>query len=792
LGLLLGAMSPDIDAVLVAFINAASVPEHTIFVLDDVHLIEEASIHRALEYLIDHAPPTLHFVLAGRGQPPLPLARYRARRELREIHAEDLRFAPDETREFLTRLMGLDLGNEDIDLVQAQLEGWIAGLQLASLTLRHHREPSGSPVIRGRHRFIADYLNEEVLADLPDDARPFLRQTSILDRLSGPLCDAVRERDDSQAMLEYLERAGLFLVPLDDNREWFRYHPLFADVLHEDLRRHFPDQVTELHRRAARWYLGQNMPEPAFRHALSADDVDIGFQIIDRHLGEYLNNGQFRILQHWLDALPAAWLDRYPVFGLAQAGLLLYLGEIEAGIRRVDDVEQRLTSKTYDDAPRQMARVFAVRCFVACFQNDIAGAESLADQALRNLLEEDVTFRANIFHALGDTYRRNGRWDEARAAYLKVLDESHEPALHIRSAHVYGALADLELMRGRLRTAFNLWGKALATIQSRANWGLLPLPVIGWVYLRLGELFYERNALPEAREHLARGSELAELGGDVPALIAGSVVLARLRLTEGDTDAAAAALEQARPLVDQAAFPDWAARFARCEVELWLAQDKLRTAVSWAEDVLHDEALDGRMEREIAQLAVARVLIVKGDGPSLERASELLDHLLRAAAAEGRSGIQVEALALHALAEQRRGNEVAAMTSLEHALRLAEPEGFVRLFVDLGLPMARLLQDARARRLMPEYVATLLAAFGAAVASSLPGARALPEPLSRREQDVLRLLAAGLTNSEIADALFISPETVKKHTGSIYGKLGVGNRTEAAAKSRALGILDEH
>jgi LuxR family transcriptional regulator, maltose regulon positive regulatory protein len=308
----------------------------------------------------------------------------------------------------------------------------------------------------------------------------------------------------------------------------------------------------------------------------------------------------------------------------------------------------------------------------------------------------------------------------------------------------------------------------------------------------MGELLYERNALPEAREHLARGSELAELGGDVPALIAGAVILARLRLTDGDTDAAAAALEQARPLVDQAAFPDWAARFARCEIELWLARDMLRTAVRWAEDVLHDGALDGRMERAIAHLAVARVLIVRGDGPALQRASEVLSRLFRSATAEGWAGIQVEALALQALTEQRRGAEAAAMTALEHALRLAEPEGYVRLFVDLGLPMARLLQAARARHVMPDYVATLLAAFGAGADSSLPGTGALPEPLSRREQDVLRLIAAGLTNSEIADALFISPETVKKHTGSIYGKLGVGNRTEAAARARALGILDEH
>jgi LuxR family maltose regulon positive regulatory protein len=356
-------------------------------------------------------------------------------------------------------------------------------------------------------------------------------------------------------------------------------------------------------------------------------------------------------------------------------------------------------------------------------------------------------------------------------------------------AHVYGALADLELRRGRLRAADGYWQKALESVEDQDNWGRLPLPVIGWVYLRMGELLYERNRLADAWDYLARGLERAELGGDVRALIAGYLTASRIKLTAGDDEIAAAYLEQARPLVEQAPFPDWTSRFERCQLELWLAQDRLRAAVDWAIAMASDETLQNRPEREIANLGMGRALIVKGDRASREEAIGLLTALLSAEEAEDRLGVHVEALALLALARWGEGDRAGAMRSLERALRLAEPEGYVRLFADLGLPMVRLLQEARSRAVMPDYVAQLLAACGADPASPVAGEEALPEPLSAREHEVLSLIAAGLTNREIAEALVISPETVKKHIGSIFGKLNVGNRTEAAARARELGLL---
>jgi LuxR family maltose regulon positive regulatory protein len=790
-GLLLGAQEPNRDAVLSAFINVANeLPDHTVFVLDDVHLLEEPAIYEALTFLLDHLPPTLHFVLSGRVEPPLPLARYRARNELLELRTEDLHFLVEETAMFLNRLMGLDLAEEAIISLHTQLEGWVAGLQLASLTLRRQPGAMAPPVVGGRHRFIADYLSEDVLGHLPEETRRFLLQTSILDLLSGSLCDAVAGTSGGQEMLELLERENLFLVPLDASREWFRYHRLFADFLRVELHRHLPEQIGDLHRRAAGWYLDNDLPEEAFHHAVAGDDLDLAIQVFDRYMNAKLQGGEFTVVQRWLDALPAAWYAAYPAFDLARAGLLAFSGAVDACMRCVDDVEQKLAHADGDSARWQLAKVTAIRCAIACMQNNLTQAQAYADQALRDLPDEDLGFRPLIYGALGDSYRQHGRWEEAKACYLEALGFPNAPVIRVESAHVFGALADLELRQGHLRDAANHWTKALAAIQDRQNWGRLPLPVIGWVYLRVGELQYERNELSEAWDHLSRGLERAELGGDVRALIAGYVIASRLKLTEGDVEAASQYLERARPLLDEAPFPDWTSRFERCRVDLWLAQDRLRAAVAWTDETLTAGVLEERPESEVAQLALARVLIVKADAPARDRALALLGRLLRAADAEGRAGIQIEALALQALAHWQSGDRVGAMVPLEYALRLAEPEGYVRLFADLGLPMTRLLQEARSRDVMPDYVASLLDACRADLASSASMAGTLPEPLSLREQEVLKLIAAGLTNREIAETLVISPETVKKHTGSIYGKLGVRSRTEAAVRAKDLAVLE--
>lgn len=790
LGLRLGAESPDPDAVLAAFINVANkLSEPVAFVLDDYHLIEDPSIHTALTFLLDHLPPTFHFVLACRAEPPLPLARYRAHQTLLEFSTENLAFSLEESDEFLNGMMQLNLAQNEMVRLHARLEGWAAGLQLVALTLQQHPDKADKLAVSGRHRFIADYLTEDVLAPLPDRLQQFMLQTSILDRLCGPLCDAITRQEDGQTLLETLERQNLFLLPLDNSREWFRFHRLFADFLRAVLQQRSPADIPLLHQRAARWYLAQNLPDPAFRHAVEDDDATLADQIIERYFAAKLLGGEVKVVEQWLNSVPEAWLARSTTLQLAQAGILLITGQFDACARALDTAEH--LARTSPETERlQQARVTAMRCNIACFQNDLARAEALAEQALNGLPADDLSFRPGVYGALGDTYRRNGHWQEAKDCYLKLLNFTDSPTFRVQAAHVYGALADLELRQGHLQRAADYWREALTVIQKWENWGTYPLPLIGWVYIRLGELLYEWNELADAWEYVMQGLERAELGGDVRAMIAGCLLTGRIKLTQGDIEAAATYLARARPHVQNAQFSDWNSRFERFQLELWLAQDRRRAAVIWADEMLQGDALETQPESEITQLAVARVLIVKGDTSAGEQALARLEHLRQLAGTEGRVGIIIQARALEALAHWQRGARANAMTALEHALRLAEPEGYVRSFADLGLPLARLLQAVRSRAVMPAYVDKLLAACGADPTSSTPATPVLPEPLTPREQEILQLLSAGLTNREIAEQLVISPGTVKKHAGNIYGKLRVHSRTEAAARGRDLELLD--
>jgi LuxR family transcriptional regulator, maltose regulon positive regulatory protein len=790
LGILLGAQTPDIKTALRAFLDAANeLTEHLVFMLDDYHLIEDSGIHEAVGFLLDHLPAHLHFILASRSEPPLPLARYRARGLLMEIGAGDLRFTLNEAVDFLSQSMGLDLSPDEIESLHAKTEGWIAGLKLAALTLgKRQGLAEGGSIVSGRGRFIADFLGEEILDQLPKDVQDFLLRTSPLDRLCGSLCDAITGQQNCQSMLESLERENLFIVPLDERREWYRYHSLFADFLRGELARRHPDKISELHRRAAEWYLSRELPEEAFRHAVAGDDAGLAVKIFVKYIGAKLAGGEINVIANWIDLLPQEWYSSHPDLGLARVGFLMVTGGFEALTTSIDEIEQGLSLVKSGDRRARLARVKAVRCYVACFQNNLEKAEAYADQALRDLPDEDIGFRPSIYGALGDTYRRNGFWTKARECYLKGLEFTHAPQIRVQSAHIFGALADLELRQGHLQSAAGYWEKALRSIREQENWGRIPLPVIGWVYIRMGEILYEWNQLAEAWDHVSRGLKRAEIGGDVRSLIAGYVIAARLKLAEGRPEEAMEYLEKARPLKEEAAFPDWTSQFERIQLELWLAQDRLRAAVNWSDEMLQSAELENRPESVVTHLAIARVLTVKGDARWLESALASLKRLGEAAGQQDQTGVHIEALALQAMADWKRGAREDAMISLEHALRLAEPEGYVRLFVDLGLPMARLLQEARSRGVMQDYVGNLLSGFESDLA--LPASGMLPEPLTAREQEVLELLAAGLTNPEIADKLVISPETVKKHAGNIFGKLSASNRTEAAARARELGLLD--
>jgi LuxR family transcriptional regulator, maltose regulon positive regulatory protein len=790
LGVLLEGSMPLIESVLAAFINLANeIPGHTALVLDDYHLVEEASIHQALTYLIDHLPQSFHIILSTRADPALPLARYRARAEMLELGAEELRFFPEEMQDFFNHFVQLDLSDEELERLHKQTEGWAAGLRLVGITYKRGHAGLRATALSGKQRFIADYLGQEVLSELPDDLQRFLIETSILDQLSAPLCEALTGRKDGQGMLERLEHQNLFLVPLDDSREWYRYHRLFAEYLQDELRHRYPEQISGLHRRATRWYLDHDLPEQAYQHALAARDLNLMATIFERYANAKLLAGEYGILKRWLDSLPADWFLAYPALNLARAGYLAYTGAVEASRQLIEQVEKGLTPPLSEDTRWQLAQLKAVRCFMACMGNDLQQAEIYAGQALSDLPEEDLGFRPGIYAALGDTYRQNGLWSEARQCYLKAIDFTHSPSVRVESAHLYGALADLELRQGRLRSAAGYWEKALESIQESGNWGRVPLPVSGWIYTRKAELLYEWNELDKASQDLRRGLERAQLGGDTRTEMAAYLLSARINLALGEVEKAAEYFTRGHQLVEQSPMPEWVVLYERCQLELWLAENRLGKAMAWLEKILERGVLDKWPESEAVELGVARVLIEKGEPRTIEQAEMLVKRLLGPAEEQGRMALLVEALALQSLACWRRGDLAGAMRALERSLRIAEPEGYLRRYVDLGLPMGRLLQDARARGIMVAYVDDLLQAFDNGLASGDSGYPSLPEPLTAREQETLELLAAGLTNREIADRFVISPETVKKHVASISGKLGASNRTEAVARARELGLI---
>ncbi len=783
LAILLGSLMPDRDAVLNAFLNLANeLTDHLVIVLDDYHLIPEPLVHELLTYLLDNLPPQLHFVLTSRDQPPLPIARYRARRELFEIQTIDLAFNLDESRAFLDQTPSITLPDDEIASLHRQLEGWAAGLQLAAITLREGRERATKLSITGRHRYIADYLREDVLANLPGDFRQFLLETSILDHLNADLCATVTARRDCQQILEALEQQNLFIIALDDNREWFRIHRIFASFLQQELGQLMPEIIPQLHQRAALWYLNYDLAEPAFRHALQADNPAAMIELGERYFFAKFHRGEFRDLYRWLDQIPEEWQSAHPVFGLIRGGLHYATGDLESCRAVADELESRLTALHDQQVDGQLARVTALRCFIACAMGDLTAAQQLGNQALVGLDPDDVSFRADIYNALGDTYRSNSLWEESRDCYLRLLDMPESRTLPVIATIARGALADLDMRRGHLRSAWRNWDLALNSIEDRENWAEIPLPVSGWAHIRMAEILLEWNRLDEAAQHLAQGIQRAELGGDTRAIIQGHLVWARLALDRAELETATGHLEIVRPLIQQSQMPDWKSNLDICQVELWIAQNKLNSAVEWSAAISDREAATPR-----ERLALARVLIANGDATS--QALEILRPLAQTAKDEGRTAVHIEALVLQALVHQQSGADADALTSIALALQLAEPEGFLRTFVKFGLPMGRLLQEAKARNIMPEYVSALIECFPTTSPGTPSAEPGLPEPLTQRELEILELIAFGLTNLEIGERLYISAQTVKTHTSNIYSKLAVHSRTAAAARARDLNLI---
>jgi LuxR family maltose regulon positive regulatory protein len=772
----------SIDSMLIGLLNqVVEAPDPITLVIDDYHKIENRAVHEGVSFLLENMPPQMHVVIATRVDPPLPIPRLRGRGQLMEVYEADLRFTPHETAQFLNKVMELDLSSDDIAAVEKRTEGWIAGLQMAALSMRGRDDVAAFVrAFTGSHRYILDYLGDEVLEQQPEEVREFLLRTAILDRLTAPLCDAViegaglgLEPGGSQAMLEYLESNNLFVVPLDEERRWYRYHHLFADLLRQHVSREKPGIVRERHERASAWYEKNGLMAEAVDHALACEDFERSARLIERAGWANLTRGEMTAILDWVAAIPDDVVRSHPRLSFLRAWALAKSGHL-------DDVELSLRDV---DPHHVHGEANAVRAYVAGVHGDLPQAVELAEQALDNLPQENLILRAIVAQNLGVAYHWSGDSAAAVRSLTKAAKLSRAAGQSYQTLTALAILGRAQEMQGSLRQAMATYGEAL-DIAARPGGRAVPFACMA--YVGLAGPLYEWNDLDEALHCVREGIRLSELGGFVAYQVFGRALLARIYEAQRDRHSARDVLREAERLGKGRHYALVWALVAEFRIRLWLAQGRIAEASQWARErrLSPGDALDSG--REIEQMAVARVLIAQAQAGSALR---LLSWLLEAAEAAGRMGSVIKIQVLRSLAFDAQDDRGAAGHALQKALYLAEPEGYLRTFLDEGERMAGLLRRALSQGIAPDYVARLLAALGEEAELTSPAIESLIEPLTERELEVLRLIVAGLSNPEIAEELFIAISTVKSHVNHIYGKLGVSNRVEAVTRTQALDLL---
>jgi LuxR family transcriptional regulator, maltose regulon positive regulatory protein len=798
-----------IESILTALLNEiAAIPNDFIFVLDDYHLTDSQPIDNALTFVVEHLPTQMHLAITTREDPNLPIPRLRARNKLIELRAADLRFTPSEASEFLNQVMGLSLSAEEITALEARTEGWIAGLQLAALSMRGQQDVHGFiQAFAGDHRYIVDYLIEEVLLRQSEDIRSFLLQTSILDRLNSSLGDAVTLQPGSSARLEQLQRGNLFLIPLDDRRHWYRYHHLFGDVLRMYLIAEMPDQVPVLHIRASEWYEKNGLTADAIRHALAAKNFERAADLIERALPVMRQSRQEAMLLRWLQSLPDGVLQNRPVLTVHYVGTLLQNGQLDGVESRLQDAERWLDMPAdarerpifvdKEEFQRLPGSVAMYHAAIALAQGDVVNTMKHARKVLELAREDDDFPRGAASSILGLASWTSGDLETAYELYSKGM--AHLQRVGFISDVIGGSVtqADIRITQGRLREAMGIYerGLQLATTQ-----GGHVLRGAADMHVGMSELYRERNELDTAAQHLRKSKELSDLNGLPKNPYRWRVAMARIHEAHGDLDSALDMLNEAEPLYLSDFSPN-ARPVQALKARAWIKQGKLEKALDWARERKLSIEEGPTYLREFEQLTFARILLFQYQSDHsislLHDAMGLLARLLKAADEGGRTGNVIEILILQALAHQMQEDIPAALSALERSLKLAEPEGYMRIFLDEGSDMAELLREAAEQEIMPNFTGRLLSAFEAeqpgaekeASRSTSPFSPSLIEPLSQRELEVLRLFKTELSGPEIAQELVIALSTVRTHTKSIYSKLNVNSRWAAVKRAEELKLI---
>ena len=766
---MLQASPLPVPTLLTALLNdIAARPDPLVLVLDDYHVIDAQPIDEALAFLLDHMPPQLHLVITTREDPNLPLARLRVRGQLTTVRASDLRFDLAEAAVFLRQTMGLDLSEDNIAALEARTEGWVAGLQLASISLqgRQHDAADFIDAFTGSHRFVLDYLVEEVLHRQSESVQRFLLQTSILDRLCGPLCDAVCLSTDGQATLEALDRANLFLIPLDDERRWYRYHHLFVEFLRQRLQQQYPNNIAEHEIRASEWYEDNGYEIEAFQHAVAANDVQRAERLVEGEGTPMHFRGAGAYVLNWLASLSKTELDASPSLWVIYASTLLFVGQHLAVEQKLQAAEAALQDSGSDDKTTDLVgRIASLRATMAVIQNDVETiiAESL--RAQKYLHPDNLIYRISATWALGVAYQFQGNRAAASRAFTKTIS--------IGGDSIYVIAATINL--GNIQESDNQLTLAARTYENSLHLaGDPPQPIACEGFLGLARIHYEWNELDAAEQYGQQCFQMTQQMDNVDSFVSYGIFLSRLMLARGDVPGAVTVLDEVEEFVHHNNFEFRMSSVADAQVLALLREGSVEKAAQLAR--MHD-----------LPFSQARVHLAEGDSAS---ALAILERLCQQAKDQPDERLKVAVL--QAIAYQANGELDKALQALGDALMLAEPDGFMRIFLGEGAVMAQLLSDAMAQGMMPGYVSKLLAVFEAEKQEpDLPLPQALIDPLSERELEVLALVAAGLKNKEIAEQLFISLNTVLYHIKNIYDKLGVRKRTLAIIKARELDLLPE-
>ncbi|MCL5962484.1 MAG: LuxR C-terminal-related transcriptional regulator [Chloroflexi bacterium] len=797
------AQSPS-QSVLTALLNEVeALPSGVAIVLDDYHVITSEIIHQGITFLLEHLPQQMQLVLSTRADPPLSVARFRARGQLTEIRAADLRFTPEETSAFLNTVMGLDLRPEDVIALEARTEGWIVGLQLAALSLQNRTDMREFiDAFTGSHHYVLEYLTEEVLNGQPEAVQSFLLQTSILEGLCASLCNAITGNSDGGAMLQRLQRGNLFITPLDDEHHWYRYHHLFADLLRNRLNQALPfEQVFELHHRASRWHEQNGSIDEAVKHALEARDFERAALIAEKVAKATMLNGRVTTLLRWIDSLPEALLQARPRLRLYHGWAQFLCGKTELAERALQDSKNSLEAlprSPDNDALRGELATLLARG--ASLSGDTATAIQESQEALAYLPKDDLISRARVTCALGIAHSLDGDQDKATQALNRVVELSLATGSTFLAAHATGILATGLFHYGQLRKAAQYFQQVVDLGAKQEGTPFFPAAA---GYIGLADISLERNDLETAARYLDKGIDLSQKGGLAGDLFNGYITRARLWQALGDSEGAIEALGHAEQILPFGnSFPS-TFQLSIEQTRLRLSLGDVEEAARWARRLQVPGRQVPIVLHEVKQIALARLFLAQG---KMEDALLLLDRLLPPAEAAHRFARVIEIYLLEAMALQAQGNSTAALRPLQRSLSLAEPEGYIRIFVDEGRPMAGLLLQVNKLEVgssISGYANKLLGAFSAAGSEvsveSAPARNNLPpstfkpqplaEPLSERELEILRLVSEGCSNQEIADKLVVTLHTVKKHASNIFGKLGVNSRTQAIAQARQMGLV---